>query len=109
MFVSVEVILPAQEGVISIPATAINYAPYSDSVFVVKDGKDDDGKAAKVVEEHVVKLGPSRGDQVSIVSGVKEDDEVVTSGVFKLRAGAPVKINNSVQPGNEANPKPPDT
>jgi len=109
MFVSVEVILPPQEGVISIPATAINYAPYGDSVFVVRDGKDDDGKPTKIVEEHVVKLGPSRGDQVSIISGVKDGDEVVTSGVFKLRANAAVKINNSVQPGNEANPKPPDT
>lgn len=109
MFVSVEVILPPEEGVISIPATAVNYAPYSDSVFVIRDGKDDAGNPAKIVEEHVVKLGPSRGDQVSILSGVKDGDEVVTSGVFKLRAGAPVKINNSVQPGNEANPKPPDT
>jgi len=109
MFVKVEVLLPEQKGVISIPATAINYAPYGNSVFVVKEKTGDDGKPAKIVQEQFVKTGPSRGDQVSILSGVKAGDEVVTSGVFKLRAGAPVNINNSVQPGNDPNPKPPDT
>jgi membrane fusion protein (multidrug efflux system) len=61
------------------------------------------------VEQQFVKAGPKRGDQVSILSGVREGDEVVTSGVFKLRSGGAVNVNNSVQPGNEANPKPPAT
>jgi len=68
-----------------------------------------DGKPVMIVEEHFIKTGASRGDQVSIISGVKEGDEVVTSGVFKLRAKAPVNVNNAVQPGNDPNPKPPDT
>ena len=110
MFVNVEVLLPQQEGVITIPATSINYSPYGDSVFIVKDENGEDGKPAKLVEEHFIKTGASRGDQVSVISGVNPGDEVVTSGVFKLRAHAPVKINNSqVQPGNDPNPKPPDT
>jgi membrane fusion protein (multidrug efflux system) len=97
MFVNVEVFLPAQT-VISIPASSVSYAPYGDSVFVVKDGH---------VQQQFVKLGQTRGDQVAVLTGVKEGDEVVSSGTFKLRSGLPVQVNNSVQPGNEANPNPP--
>jgi membrane fusion protein (multidrug efflux system) len=106
MFVNVEVFLP-ETDVISVPASSISYAPYGDSVFIVKDKPSADGKMGKEVQQQFVKLGPSRGDQVSIVSGLKEGDEVVSSGVFKLRSGIPVQVNNSVQPGNEANPNPP--
>jgi len=109
MFVNVEVLLPEQTGVIAIPASSINYAPYGNSVFVVKDGQSKDGKPEKQSVQQFVKLGPSRGDQISILSGLKEGDEIVTSGVFKLRSNAPVQVNNSVQPGNEQNPNPPDT
>jgi membrane fusion protein (multidrug efflux system) len=111
MYVNVDVLLPEQSGVIAIPATAINYAPYGDSVFIVKDATDPgpDGKRGKVVIQQFVKLGASRGDQVEIVSGVNPGDEVVTSGVFKLRSNAPVMINNSVKPGDDLNPNPPDT
>jgi membrane fusion protein, multidrug efflux system len=109
MFGKVEVLLPPQDGVIAIPATSINYAPYGDSVFVIKKDTGKDGKPETIVEEHTVKVGANRGDMVSVLSGVKEGDEVVTSGVFRLRGGAAVNINNSVQPGNELNPKPPDT
>jgi membrane fusion protein (multidrug efflux system) len=97
MFVNVEVLLPETDA-ITIPASSVSYAPYGDSVFVVKQNQ---------LQQQFVKLGPSRGDQVAILSGVKEGDEVVSSGVFKLRSGIPVQVNNSVQPGNEANPTPP--
>ena len=109
MFVNVEVLLPEQGGVLTIPASSINYAPYGDSVYIVKDAQDKDGKPQKQVVQQFVKLGPSRGDQISVLNGLKEGDEIVTSGVFKLRSNAPVQINNSVQPGNEENPNPPDT
>ena len=97
MFVNVEVLLPETQGVVAIPSSAINYAPYGDSVYVVKNAPMPDGKPGKEVEQQVVRLGPARGDQVSVVSGLKEGDEVVTSGVFKLRPHAPVQVNNSVQ------------
>ena len=97
MFVNVDVLLPEKQ-VISLPASSISYAPYGDSVFVVKENH---------VQQQFVKLGQTRGDQVTILSGVKEGDEVVSSGVFKLRSGLPVRVNNSVQPDNEANPNPP--
>jgi len=106
MFVNVEVLLPEQSAIF-IPASSISYAPYGDSVFVVKDKHGPDGSAGREVRQQFVKLGPARGDQVTVVSGVKEGDEVVSSGAFKLRGGAAVQVNNKVQPGNEANPNPP--
>jgi membrane fusion protein (multidrug efflux system) len=91
---------------VALPASAISYAPYGDSVFVVGDLKDPDGRVYRGVRQQVVTLGPARGDQISIVSGIKPGDEVVTSGVFKLRNGAAVVVNNKVQPGNNPTPKP---
>ncbi|HVS33384.1 MAG TPA: efflux transporter periplasmic adaptor subunit, partial [Thermoanaerobaculia bacterium] len=71
--------------------------------------KGPDGKTYRGVRQQFVKLGGSRGDQVAVLSGVKPGEEVVTSGVFKLRPGAAVTVNNSVQPGNSPAPTPKDT
>src|SRR5207245_964574 len=103
MFVQVQVVLGASRQVVALPASAINYAPYGDSVFVVTDLKDPKGKTYRGVHQQFVKVEGSRGDQVAVVSGVNAGDEVVTSGVFKLRNGAAVQVNNKVQPPN--NPK----
>ena len=109
MFVNVEIPLPKEEGAIVVPASAISYAPYGDSVYVVKEGTSAEGKATKTVSQQFVKLGQNRGDQIRILSGLKAGDEVVTSGVFKLRPGGEVQINNSVQPSNQAAPRPPNS
>ena len=109
MFVDVEVLLPEKDGVLAIPSSSIAYAPYGDSVYVVREKPGADGKRAPAVDQQFVKLGPKRGDQVSVLSGVKEGDEIVSAGVFRLRPGAPVKVNNSVQPGNDLNPTPVDS
>jgi membrane fusion protein, multidrug efflux system len=106
MFVQSEVVLGATRQVVSLPASAISYAPFGDSVFVVADMKRDNGQIYKGVRQQFVKLGGTRGDQIAVVSGIKAGDEVVTSGVFKLRNGAPVLINNTVRPGNNPKPKP---
>jgi membrane fusion protein (multidrug efflux system) len=106
MFVQTEVVVGAASAVISLPASAISYAPYGDSVFVVSDLKDPGGRTYRGVRQQFVKLGAARGDQIAVVSGVKAGDEVVTSGVFKLRNGAAVHINNNVRPGNNPAPKP---
>ena len=106
MFVQTEVILGASQTVVSLPASSISYAPFGDSVFVVADLKDSNGKAYKGVRQQFVKLGGSRGDQIAVVSGVHSGDEIVTSGVFKLRNGAAVIINNKVRPANNPAPKP---
>ena len=109
MFVDVEVMLPAQENVLAIPSTSIAYAPYGDSVYVVREAPGPDGKPLRQAQQQFVKLGPTEGDQVTILSGVKEGDEVVTSGTFKLRPGAPVQVNNAVQPANLRQPAPPNS
>jgi membrane fusion protein (multidrug efflux system) len=106
MFVQAEVVVGAASAVISLPASAISYAPYGDSVFVVSDLKDPGGRTYRGVRQQFVKLGAARGDQIAVISGVKAGDEVVTSGVFKLRNGAAVHINNTVRPGNNPAPKP---
>jgi len=106
MFVQTEVVLGARRLVMSLPASAISYAPYGDSVYVVTDMKHENGQTYKGVRQQFVKLGGSRGDQVGVVSGVKPGDEVVTSGLFKLRNGAAVQVNNKVKPTNSPKPKP---
>ena len=105
MFVQAEVLVGATAAIVSVPAAAISYAPYGTSVFVVGDWQDPSGKSYRGVRQQFVKLGPARGDQIAILSGLKAGDEVVTSGVFKLRNGAAVQINNTVRPSNNAAPK----
>jgi membrane fusion protein, multidrug efflux system len=109
MFVQVELPLGAPRDVVPLPASAINYAPYGDSVFVVVEMKDQKGNSYRGVRQQIVKIEGSRGDQVAIISGLNPGDEVVSSGVFKLRNGAPVLVNNTVKPENSPNPKPEDS
>jgi len=106
MFVQVELPLGQPHDVIPLPASAINYAPYGDSVFVVTDLKDPKGNTYRGVRQQVVKIEGSRGDQVAIVSGINPGDEVVSAGAFRLRNGAPIQVNNSIKPENSTNPHP---
>jgi membrane fusion protein (multidrug efflux system) len=96
----------AATQVVMVPATAISYAPFGDSVFIVEDMAGQDGKNYKGVRQQFVKIAGSRGDQVAVATGLKAGEEVVTSGAFKLRPGAAVVVNNKVQPSNSAAPKP---
>lgn len=109
MFVQVELPLGSPREVIPLPASAINYAPYGDSVYVITNLTDPKGKAYRGVKQQIVKIEGSRGDQVGVTSGINAGDEVVSSGVFKLRNGAPVQVNNTVKPSNSASPKPEDS
>jgi membrane fusion protein (multidrug efflux system) len=108
MFVDAHFARGAKSTAIALPASAISYAPFGDSVFIVEDVKGPDGKTYRGVRQQFVKLGESRGDQVAVLTGVKPGEEVVTSGVFKLRPGAAVQVNNSIQPGNNPSPRPED-
>jgi membrane fusion protein (multidrug efflux system) len=105
MFVQTEAVSGAGSTLVSLPASAVSYAPFGDSVFVITDIKSEKG-TYRGVRQQFVKLGATRGDQIAIVSGVKKGDEVVTSGTFKLRNGAAVLVNNKVRPGNNPKPKP---
>jgi membrane fusion protein (multidrug efflux system) len=109
MFVEAQVLLGAGRPVVPLPASAVNYAPYGDSVFIVEDVKGPDGQTYRGVRQQIVKLGGTRGDQVAVVSGVKPGEEIVTSGVFKLRPGAAVLVNNETQPSNSPAPRPEDS
>ena len=108
MFANVTVLREASDAVLPVPASAILYAPYGDSVFVLAETPDprNPGKKRKVVEQHFVKLGATRGSLVAILSGVEPGATVVSAGVFKLQNNAPVQINNSVKPGDDPAPKP---
>ncbi|MGH9312301.1 MAG: efflux RND transporter periplasmic adaptor subunit [Vicinamibacterales bacterium] len=109
MFVQTEVMLGANRSVVTLPASAISYAPFGDSVFIVTDLKDPNGQSYRGVRQQFVKVEGSRGDQVAVISGLNPGDEVVTSGVFKLRNGAAVLVNNKVRPANSPKPKPEDS
>jgi membrane fusion protein (multidrug efflux system) len=104
MFVTTEAVVGSGETVIVLPASAINYAPYGDSVFVVENATGPKG-AYRAARQRFIKLGRTRGDQVAVLSGVNAGDEVVTSGTFKLQNGAAVLVNNSVQPSNSPAPR----
>ena len=106
MFVQATAAVGTAGTVVALPASAIAYAPYGDSVFVVTELKSPRGDAYRGVLQRFVKLGGARGDQIAILSGVAPGDEVVTSGAFKLRNGAAVLVNNKVQPSNKAAPRP---
>jgi membrane fusion protein (multidrug efflux system) len=108
MFVEVEASVGASRSVFPLPASAINYAPFGDSVFIVSDLNSPAGQTYRGVRQQFVKVDGARGDQVGVVSGLKAGDEVVTSGVFKLRNGGAIAVNNKVQPGNNPAPKPED-
>ena len=108
MFVQTELVTGDSQQLITLPASAISYAPFGDSVFIVSELKGPSGKPYKGVRQQFVKLGATRGDQVAIVSGVNAGDEIVTSGVFKLRTGVAVLVNNAVQPGNNPAARPED-
>ncbi|MBV8641775.1 MAG: efflux RND transporter periplasmic adaptor subunit [Verrucomicrobia bacterium] len=109
MFAKVSVSMSDMKDVIAIPATAIHYAPYGDSIFVVSEMKDQTGKDFKAVKEQFVKVGQSRGDMISIISGLKPGEEVVTSGVFRLKSGAHIVVNNEIKPESELAPTPSDS
>jgi membrane fusion protein (multidrug efflux system) len=109
MYAKVKVVLPETQEVVAIPTSSIHHAPYGDSVFIVSDLKSQDGKTYKGVTEQFVKLGQSKGDLTAIVSGLKPGEEVVTSGVFRLRSGGAIIVNNKTIPGNQTSPNPSDS
>ena len=106
MFVEAKVLLGAATRVIALPASAVNYAPFGDSVFVVEELKGQNGQPYLGVRQQIVRLGRTRGDQVAVLGGLEPGEQVVTSGGFKLRPGAAVQVNNEVQPANESAPQP---
>ena len=108
MFANVEVLSPEQVPVLLVPATAVIYAPYGDSVFVLDQKKGADGKDQLVAQQRFVRLGERRGDLVAVETGLKAGETIVSSGAFKLRSGASVLVRNDLAPDVRADPKPAD-
>jgi membrane fusion protein (multidrug efflux system) len=110
MFVKVDVILPQKSKTLVIPGSAVSYAPYGNSVFVIEKKKDPKtGKESQSLRQGFVRIGEARGDFVAITEGLNAGDVVVSTGVFKLRNGMPVVINNDLAPKPQLNPKPVDS
>ena len=109
MFTSVQVKTGELERYITLPQTAITYNPYGETVFlVVQAGQGPRGKAELIAKQTFVTIGGVRGDQVSVLKGIKVGDSVVTGGQLKLKSGNRVIINNKIQPSDEAYPRPTD-
>ena len=104
MFGTVDVVLPRQSRLLTLPQAAIVYNPYGNAVYVIEKAKDESGVESLIARQRFVQLGDTRGDQVAVLKGVQVGEEVVTSGQLKLRNGAPVAVNNSITPEN--NPAP---
>jgi len=110
MFARVDLVLPDKQAFLVIPATAVLHAPYGDSVFVVTDVKDEkSGKTVKQVQMTTVRLGETRGDFVAVTTGLKAGQQIATSGVFKLRNGSAVAVDNSQAPDAQSAPRPPNS
>ena len=107
LFVEAEVVLPETETVLVVPATAILYAPYGDSVYVVEEQSGEDGAPAGLVaRQQFIRTGRALGDYVSVTKGLEAGQRVVSAGVFKLRNGASIAIDNTLAPEPERNPEP---
>jgi len=92
----------SEEKMLAIPATAVLYAPYGDTVFIIEDKKNEKtGQMEKILRQQIVQLGGTRGDFVSVLSGLKEGETVVTSGVFKLRPNMPVVVDMALNSGKK--------
>ena len=110
MFGRVKVLLPQAKSTLFIPATAVSYAPFGNSVFVIEKKHDDQsGKDSLVLRQQFIRTGETRGDFVAVTEGLKEGDIVVSTGVFKMRNGMDVVVDNKLAPKAEVNPKPTDS
>jgi len=110
MFVKVEAVLPEKSKTLVIPGSAVSYAPYGDSVFVIEKKKDPKtGQESQTIRQQFVRVGEARGDFIAINKGLNAGETVVSTGVFKLRNGMPVTINNDLAPKPQLNPTPEDS
>jgi membrane fusion protein (multidrug efflux system) len=110
IFAKVDLLLPEKRKALVVPGSAISYAPFGDSVFVIETKKDPKtGKETQSIRQQFVKIGEARGDLVAITDGLKANETIVGTGVFKLRNGTTVIVNNDLAPKPQEKPKPVDS
>jgi membrane fusion protein (multidrug efflux system) len=107
MFANVTVVSGKEDHVLAIPATAVVFAPYGDSVFSLEQGKDKAGRPATIAKQKFVRLGERRGDLVAVTAGLQPGERIVSSGAFKLRNGITVAVNDALAPDAKLAPTPP--
>lgn len=109
MYATVTITTGQAQRFITVPRTAISFNAYGATVFrIVDNGEGDQGKIKLTAKQAFVTLGATRGDQIAVISGINDGDNIVTSGQIKLRNGSPVQVDNSIQPSNDAAPQPVD-
>jgi membrane fusion protein (multidrug efflux system) len=107
LFVKVTVTLPVKNEVLVVPATAIVYAPYGNSIYKIESQVDEaSGARSTVAKQSFIRIGKRTGDFVSVLEGLEVGDEVVSAGAFKLRNGIQVIINNDMAPAPKLTPEP---
>jgi membrane fusion protein (multidrug efflux system) len=110
MFARVKVLLPQKKQTLFIPATAVSYAPYGNSVFIIEKKSDEKTKQESLIlRQQFIRTGETRGDFVAVTNGLKADEQIVSTGVFKLRNGMNVVIDNKLAPKSELGPQPSDS
>ncbi|MCX7106209.1 MAG: efflux RND transporter periplasmic adaptor subunit [Methylococcales bacterium] len=109
MYVTVSITTGSAQRYITLPRTTITFNSFGSTVYRLENnGQDEKGKAKLIAKQSLVTTGATRGDQITILTGVKEGETIVTTGQIKLRNGSPVTVDNSIQPSNDANPQPSD-
>ncbi|MDD5274684.1 MAG: efflux RND transporter periplasmic adaptor subunit [Methylovulum sp.] len=109
MYATVTITTGQAQHFITVPRTAISFNAYGATVFRIEDNSvGDQGKPKLTAKQAFVTLGSTRGDQIAVISGINDGDNIVTSGQIKLRNGSPVQVDNSLQPSNDAAPQPVD-
>ena len=110
MFARVELLLPEEKKLLVIPSTSVLSAPYGDSVYVIESKAGTNGAPSSlVVRQQFVRTGRSHGDFLSVETGLKPGDRIVSAGIFKLRNGMAVTENNELKPKNDLAPRPSDS
>jgi len=106
MFANATIVTGTPQRYITLPQTSVTFNPFGNTVYLAQHKTGPDGKDSLVVQQAVVTTGDTRGDQIAILSGIKDGDEVVTSGQTKLQNGSAITVNNAIQPSNDPNPRP---
>jgi membrane fusion protein, multidrug efflux system len=110
MFGRIQVLLPKNNPTLFVPATAVSYAPFGNSVFIIENKKDEKtGTEGLILRQQFIRTGETRGDFVAVTEGLKAGEQIVSTGVFKLRNGLNVVVDNKLAPKAELAPKPTDS
>ncbi|HBM91381.1 MAG TPA: efflux transporter periplasmic adaptor subunit [Rhodospirillaceae bacterium] len=108
LFVSLSLTIGEPETHLTLPQTAITFNPYGSTVYIVEESKNKEGQTQARAKMKFVKTGATRGDQIAVLEGIKEGNEVITSGQIKLRNETPIIVNNKIHPANNPEPEPKD-